>query len=117
MVVRKNSVGENLTELNERRRRPRFTLNAPLTIVMGNRTISGYTRNVSDRGVYFYLDPDCHDIDDEFEFVLELPPDITLSNWCPIRCKGRLVRKDQTSSDLTGIAAEILQYSIPAGTA
>jgi hypothetical protein len=89
-------------------------LTVPLTVFLGDQAVAGYTRNVSDRGVYFYLDlPESNDIVDDFEFVLELPPDITLSTWCPIRCRGRLVRREQADSGLAGVAAEIMQYSMP----
>ena len=113
MVAKTDSVSANLTKQNERRERPRFSLNAPLTVLLGDRAISGSTRNLSDRGVYFYVDlPEGHKLDGDFEFVLELPPDVTLSSWCPIRCRARLVRKEQAGGDLAGIAAEILHYSI-----
>jgi hypothetical protein len=98
---------------DDRRTRQRFSINAPLTLFVGDRQISAYTRNLSNRGVYFYLalgDSELVDID--FEFVVELPPEITLSSCCQIRCRGRVVRKEKTSSSLTGVAAEILEYSI-----
>ena len=97
---------------NERRERQRFKISAPVTLFIGDREIPAYTRDLSNRGVYFYLAPtDSPQIDLEFEFMVELPPEITLSAFCQIRCRGRAVRTDQTS-DLAGIAAEILEYSI-----
>ena len=102
-----------LNPANDRRDRPRFPLNVPLTVLVGDRTVAGFTRDLSDRGVYFYLAlPDSNIVEGDFEFVVELPPEITLSTWCPIRCQGRLMRKEQTAKELTGIAAQILQYSI-----
>lgn len=98
---------------NERRDSPRFSFNAPVTVYMGESTFAGYTQNVSDRGIYFYLGlEDSEIVNGDFEFVLEVPPEITLSTWCPIRCKGRLLRKEKAANDLEGIAAKILQYSI-----
>jgi PilZ domain len=106
-------MSENLTGQNERRSRRRFPVNVPLTLYIGNRTISAYARDVSDRGVYFYLSStDSEMVGPDFEFMLKLPPEVTLSTWCSIRCQGRLVRKEPTSADLTGIAVEILHYSI-----
>jgi PilZ domain len=102
-----------LIHLNQRRGQPRFSFNVPVTIFIGGRTFAGYTKNVSDKGIYFYLGlEDSEIVDGDFEFVLEVPPEITLSIWCPIRCKGRLIRKEKAAKDLVGIAAKILQYSI-----
>ena len=99
--------------VSERRTRQRFTINAPLTLFIGDREIPAYTRDLSNRGVYFYLAlADLQLADHDFEFLVELPPEITLSSCCRIRCHGRAVREEKTSNNLTGIAAEILDYSI-----
>jgi hypothetical protein len=104
---------ENMTRENDRRGRPRFSMNAPLTVFIGDREIPAYTRDLSNRGVYFYLDfVDGTLIDRDFEFMVDLPPEITLSTSCSIRCQGRLVRKENTLQNMTGVAAEILDYSI-----
>ena len=99
--------------VSERRTRQRFSINAPLTLFIGDREIPAYTRDLSNRGVYFYLAlADLPFVDCDFEFLVELPPEITLSTCCRIRCRGRAVREEKTSNNLTGIAAEILDYSI-----
>lgn len=104
---------EELTRQNDRRDKPRFPLNVPLTVFIGGREIQAFTRDISDGGVYFYLTlPDGEQIDSDFEFVLKMPPEFTFSTWRAIRCRGRMVRKELTSGDLTGIAAVILEYSI-----
>jgi hypothetical protein len=104
---------EDLATANDRRESHRFTVNAAVTLNAGDRKIPAFTRDLSNRGVYFYLSSaDSSLVDRDFDFLLELPPEITLSTSCLIRCRGRLVRKESTSSDLTGIAAQILQYSI-----
>jgi hypothetical protein len=97
----------------ERRNTVRFSANVPLTIFIGERAIPAYTRDVSDRGVYFYLGTsDSELIDRDFEFTLNLPPEVTLSTWCSIQCRARVARKEFTPSELTGIAAEIIDYSL-----
>ncbi len=106
---------EELTTANERRGSQRFRISAPLTVIAGDHEISAYTRDLSNRGVYFYLSlADSALIDRDFEFLIEMPSEITLSSSCRIRCKGKLIRKEMTSRNLTGagIAAEILDYSI-----
>ena len=107
---------EDLATPVERERRgiQRFALSAPLTLILGEREIPAYTRDLSNRGMYFYMDAaDSTFIDRDFEFLVILPPDITLSSSCRIQGHGRVVRKEKTSRNLTGmgIAAEILSYS------
>ena len=103
----------SIHSVNDRRERQRFGINAPLTVFDGKREIAGFTRDLSNRGVYFFLDMNDFDpLSGDFEFLVELPPEITLSTCCAIRCQGRVVRTDHTSRQMTGIAAEILHYSI-----
>ncbi|MGD0547627.1 MAG: PilZ domain-containing protein [Terracidiphilus sp.] len=98
---------------NDRRERQRFWINAPLTVILDKREIAGFTRDLSNQGVYFFLDTaGIAPIDGEINFLVELPPEITLSTYCLIRCQGRVVRQEDTSRQLTGIAAEIHKYSI-----
>jgi hypothetical protein len=103
----------DMARADDRRRRQRFSLNAPLIVIVEDREISAYTRDLSNRGVYFYLgSDDIASIDLDFDFTLELPPEITLSTVCRIQCRGRAVRKETAAGHLTGVAAEILNYSI-----
>ena len=103
----------NLQPVRVQREGHRFGINAALTVMMGQREIPGFTRDLSNRGVYFYLDlTDNALIGGNFEFLVELPPEITLSTCCSVRCEGRVLRTERTSGQLTGIAAEILHYSI-----
>jgi hypothetical protein len=106
---------EDFAAENDRRGSQRFKISAPLTVIVGSNEISAFTRDLSNRGVYFYLSlSDSALIDRDFDFLIEMPSEITLSSSCRIRCRGRLVRKEMTSRNLTGagIAAEILDYSI-----
>lgn len=60
---------------DERRNGVRFPANVPLTVLVGDRMIAGYTRDLSDKGVYFYLGSSESDlIGGEFSFTLKLPP-------------------------------------------
>lgn len=59
---------------DERRNGVRFPANVPLTVLVGDRMIAGYTRDLSDKGVYFYLGSSESDlIGGEFSFTLKLP--------------------------------------------
>jgi hypothetical protein len=82
-------------------------------VIRGLSEIPGITRDLSNRGIYFYLDlADNALLGKDFEFLVELPPEMTFLARCSIRCRGRVVRTDNSSRLLTGIAAEILDYSI-----
>lgn len=104
---------KNQPALDDRRKTKRFQIKAPLTITLGDREIAGFTRDLSNKGVYFYLGAgERPRLGEEFEFVVELPPEITLSNSCLIRCQGRVARTELTPRNEAGIAAEILEYRI-----
>jgi hypothetical protein len=105
----------DLATADDRRGSQRFRISVPLTVILEDREIPAYTRDLSNRGVYFYLaSADSALIDSSFQFLVELPSEITLSSGCRVRCRGRLVRKEMTSRSLTetGLAAEILDYSV-----
>jgi len=103
----------SLAIANDRRGRERFSIDAPLMVIARDGEIPAYTRNLTNQGVYFCLAlADGIVLDSVIEFVVELPSEITLSTLCRIQCRGRVVRTEKTSKDLTGIAAEILDYSI-----
>jgi len=98
---------------NDRRERQRYGIRAPLTVIIGERRIPGFTRNLSNQGVYFHLDLNNRAMPrGNFDFLVELPPEITLSTSCLVRCQGRVVRTENLSGQLTGIAAKILNYSM-----
>ena len=97
----------------ERRSAVRFSASVPLTISIGERVVTAHTRDISDRGVYFYLGSTESDlIGRDFEFTLSLPPEVTLSTWCSIQCRARVARKEHSATDLTGVAAEIIDFSL-----
>jgi hypothetical protein len=98
---------------SERREGQRFGISAPLTVLIGKRSVPGFTQNLSNRGVFFHLNQaDSSQIGGVFEFTVELPPEITLTTRCLVECQGRVVRTERVSGQMTGIAAEILHYSI-----
>jgi hypothetical protein len=109
-MARMTHVSESATE---RRKAQRFKVSAPLTVTIGDREIPAYTRDLSDRGVYFYLGADDRGlIDDNINFMVDLPPEITMSTCCRIQCRGRVLRLEGSLMGLTGVAALILDYSI-----
>jgi PilZ domain len=106
-------MSEDLATTNERRERQRFRINAPVTLFIGDREIPAYTRDLSNRGAYLYVAlSDSTEIDSEFEFTVDLPPEVTFATCCQIRCRGQAVRTEDAAMSLTGMAVEILEYSI-----
>ncbi len=69
------------------------------------------TRDISSRGVCFYLDRTLT-INSEIEFILTLPPEITLANSIRVYCKGRVVRVEPSSipHGKVAVAATIQRY-------
>jgi len=97
----------------KRRKGQRFRVNAPISIPLGDQALGGFTRDMSNRGVYFYLDSaQSPPKDGNFEFFVELPSEITTTSCCQVWCLGRVKRIEKGNSHLTGYAAEILKYSI-----
>lgn len=108
-------VEDTTTAAIDRRGSQRFRISAPLTVVAGEHEIQAYTRDLSNRGVYFFVTlPDSTLIERDFEFLIDMPSEITLTTSCRIRCRGKLLRREVTARNLTGagIAAEIMDYSI-----
>ncbi|HZQ91635.1 MAG TPA: PilZ domain-containing protein [Terriglobales bacterium] len=91
----------------------RFALRLPVTVRFADQNageVAAQTKDVSARGVFFYLDSNIEE-GSRLEFTLTLPPEITLTESIRVRCKGRVVRVDPASPDgKVGIAAIIEQY-------
>ena len=73
--------------------------------------VPGVTRDISASGIYFYLHP-ATPIESEVEFVLTLPPEVTMSSAVVVRCKGTIVRVSPPSEKGIGVAVAIDQYQI-----
>jgi hypothetical protein len=97
----------------EKRATRRFSLRLPLSVnYAGNTgvTLSAETRDVSARGICFYLETPMA-TGSLIEFTLTLPPEITLTESIRVRCKGKVVRVDQSLMDTkVPVAAVIDEY-------
>lgn len=97
---------------SDQRTTRRFSLQLPLTVKAPNgetKVVPTQTKDVSARGVFFYMDQDVHE-GSNIEFTLTLPPEITLTENIQVRCIGKVVRVDQGDEGSVGIAAAIEQY-------
>jgi hypothetical protein len=97
----------------EKRATRRFALRLPATVSYrenGTQEKSAQTRDVSARGICFYLDSAIQ-AGAAIEFTLTLPPEITLTESIRVRCKGKVVRVDQGTADgKVAVAAVIDEY-------
>ena len=83
----------------ERRAAQRFDLSLPISIRRdaGEKEEQGFTQDLSARGVYFFTDV-CLEQGADVEITLVMPAEITLSESMPIRCHGKVLRVDKSSS-------------------
>jgi hypothetical protein len=97
----------------ERRRTRRFSVSLPV-LFRGDTPqrgeLSGVTRDVSSAGAYIYMDGLEMTQDASVDFVLELPPEITLAAPVKVLCTARVVRVDRSGGDRTGLALQIKRY-------
>jgi hypothetical protein len=97
----------------EKRATRRFALRLPVSVNYadnGMQEKSAQTRDVSARGICFYVDSQI-EAGAVIEFTLTLPPEITLTESIRVRCKGKVVRVDQATPDgKVAVAAVIDEY-------
>jgi PilZ domain len=97
----------------EKRGTRRFALRLPVSVAQtanGSHEKAAQTRDVSARGICFYLDAAIA-AGSGIEFTLTLPPEITLTESIRVRCKGEVVRVEEGASNgKTAIAAVINEY-------
>jgi hypothetical protein len=97
----------------EQRATRRFSLQLPVSVTYEEAGLSeapSVTRDVSARGVCFFLDHNIA-VGSRLEFTLTLPPEVTLTEHLSVRCKGRVVRVDTANANgKVPVAAIIEQY-------
>jgi PilZ domain len=97
----------------DKRATRRFALRLPVSVTYtenGAQEKTAQTRDVSARGICFYLDSAIA-AGSNIEFTLTLPPEITLTESIRVRCKGRVVRVDDASPNgRVAVAAVIDEY-------
>lgn len=97
----------------DKRATRRFSLRLPISVKYQNGPAgekTAFTRDVSARGICFYLDSQIGQGTD-IEFTLTLPPEITLTENIRVRCKGTVVRAEPASNNgQLSVAAVINEY-------
>lgn len=90
----------------------RFALRLPLSVRYGENAQDhdAQTRDVSARGICFYLDSAIQ-AGAAIDFTLTLPPEITLTESIRVRCKGRVLRVEGGGQNSKmAVAAVIDEY-------
>jgi hypothetical protein len=98
----------------DKRSTRRFSLALPMAVKVKTKDkgeIASETRDVSARGVFFYMETAPAE-GSEVEFTLTLPPEITLTEALRIHCSGRVVRIGKGQGKRFGIAAAIDKYDL-----
>jgi hypothetical protein len=97
----------------EKRATRRFALRLPVSVSQNGSAVaamSAQTRDVSARGICFYLEAPLA-TGSEIEFTLTLPPEITLTESIRVKCKGKVVRVEPELADTkVPVAAVIDEY-------
>ena len=89
----------------------RFEMTLPTVVrIEGGDPIQTETRNVSARGVFFYLDRRL-ETGSNLEMTLTFPPHVTMTDAMRVRFQARVIRVEQPlPSARVGIAAMIEDY-------
>src|SRR5713226_908513 len=103
---------------SERRTTQRFSMRLPLTVRWTTGAAVGETstesRDVSSRGVYFFLSKDVR-AGSPVEILLTLPNEITLAGPVRVRCLGRVQRTEPREEGAVGVVAAIERYEFLRG--
>jgi hypothetical protein len=109
---------EDSLSYSERRTAQRFRIKLPMTVRWTSGSAVGEasteSRDVSSRGVYFFLPKDVKS-GSPVEIVLTLPHEITLAGPVRVRCLGRVQRNDDMEEGRAGIVAQIERYEFLRG--
>jgi hypothetical protein len=97
----------------ERRKYRRYDLSLEVQVKPRKQTAATrtFTRDISARGVYFDFSEKMEP-GSELEFELNLPPELAAGKSVRIRCRGKIVRVENTASNGAGtrVAATIENY-------
>jgi hypothetical protein len=96
---------------NDKRTTRRFGLRLPVSVRIGEgKEHSAQTRDVSARGICFYVDS-AMQAGSAIDFTMTLPPEITLTESIRVRCTGHVVRVEGGNSPgRLAVAAIIDEY-------
>ena|ERR1700675_1025176 len=105
-------MAETQQDQDNKRATRRFALRLPVSVRYGEneQEHAAQTRDVSARGICFYLDSAIQ-AGSPIDFTLTLPPEITLTESIRVRCKGHVVRVEGGGpASKMAVAAVIDEY-------
>ena len=92
----------------EKRASRRFALKLPLAVKNSHKgETPAFTRDVSSRGICFYIDAPL-EVGTDLQFVLTLPPEVTLTDEIHVRCFARVMRVDPSPKGNGVVAAAVI---------
>ena len=94
----------------ERRAAQRFEVHSPLAVCFEGRSATGFTQDLSSRGIFFYSEF-ALPVGAVVELTFTMPSEITLGNSMPVRCRGRVLRASPPQGGQhNGIAVQLDSY-------
>jgi PilZ domain-containing protein len=109
--------GDTVTA-EERRAAQRFQIKLPMVVRWTSGSAIGEasteSRDVSSRGVYFFLPKEVSS-GSPVEILLTLPHEITLAGPVKVRCLGRIKRAEADEPGKIGVVAQIERYEFLRG--
>jgi hypothetical protein len=93
----------------ERRNQRRIRYEAPATVTAGQHSIAASTKDISDRGLFFFTDVR-FEPGSEIDMVIMLSEEAGLPLSGMVCCHGRIVRSDSGSGQY-GVAVEIDRFA------
>jgi hypothetical protein len=98
----------------ERRSAHRFEIQLPLIVRWTSGSAVGEalteSKDISSRGIYFFLSPKDIKRGSSIEIVMMLPHELTLAGPVRVRCQGRIQRTELQPGHEVGVAAAIEQF-------
>ena len=97
------------SKFKERRNQQRIRFAAPATVTTGQHSIAASTKDISDRGMFFFTDAR-FELGSEIDMVIMLSEEAGLPLSGMVCFHGRIVRSDSGSGQY-GVAVEIDRFA------
>jgi hypothetical protein len=96
-------------KIKERRGEQRMRLEAPATVTAGQHSIAASTKDISDRGLFFFTDARL-ELGSEIDIVITLPEGVGFPLGGMVCCHGRVIRSDSAGGQ-SGVAVQIDRFA------
>ncbi len=97
------------SKTKERRRQQRIRFDSPASVTVGQHSIAASTKDISDRGVFFFTDAR-FELGSEIDIVVLLPREAGLPLSGMVSCHGCVVRSDSSGGQY-GVGAQIDRFA------